>query len=119
MSEHDKSQVDLDALFAAEMNDTIEPSADLMARVLADAQEVQKSFAAVSPASPRQSIWRGMLAAVGGWPTFAGLATATIAGVWLGVSPPQGIDTLTDTMLGNSFEYSDYLPSFDSVLMEG
>ncbi|AML51602.1 hypothetical protein [Falsihalocynthiibacter arcticus] len=120
MSDHRTDPFDLDSFFEAEKKDTSEPSAEFLANVLADATLVQNQLGLANKA-PKTStgFWRTLNAVLGGWPTFAGLATATIAGVWIGVSPPQGLDTLTDSVLGNSFDYSDYLPSFDSVLTEG
>lgn len=120
MSDDRTDPFDLDALFAAEKQDALEPSEDLMARILADATGVQEKMGVerVEPATSN-GFWSALNSALGGWPTLAGLATATVAGVWIGVSPPQSLDTLTETVLGNSLDYSDYLPSFDSVLTEG
>lgn len=120
MSDQRSDPFDLEALFEAEKGNSLEPSDDFLTRVMADAKQVQTGFA-TAQATPIVSVgfWATLSAALGGWPTFAGLATATVAGVWIGVSPPQGLDSLTDSVLGNSLDYSDYLPGFDSVLTEG
>lgn len=120
MSDHRADPFDLEALFEAERKNAPDPSTDLLARIMADANQVQNELGA-GDAAPASAVgfWTTLRSVLGGWPTFAGLATAALAGVWIGVSPPQSLDTLTDSVLGNSFDYSDYLPSFDSVLTEG
>lgn len=120
MSEHQTNPVDLDALFAAEMGNPIEPSADFLSRIMDDAMTTQAGFN-VQESEPvvEQSLWGSIVGIIGGWPTLAGLATATVAGVWIGISPPESLNTLTDSVVGTSFGYSDYLPNLDSVLTEG
>lgn len=88
---------ELDALADA----TPLPSSDLMARVLADASAAQAGFdAPMRAATPRGvSVWGQIAAALGGWRAISGLATATVAGVWIGVSPPQGISTQVTPLL--------------------
>lgn len=112
--------VELDALFSAEKEASLEPSPEFLARIIDDAVQVQSEFqsGAVEPVASN-SFWQALVAAVGGWATVAGLATATVAGVWIGMSPPSGLETLTETVLGASLGYSDYLPNLDSVLTEG
>lgn len=73
----------LEAAFAALRADAPRPSAALMARVLADAEAAAPRHA--PPAARRAAlIWR----ALGGLPAAAGLAAATLAGVWIGADPP-------------------------------
>ena len=77
-------------------------SSDLMARVLADATAVQATFGAadVAEAPARAlSVWAQIGAALGGWPAISGLATATVAGVWIGVSPPAQLSTQVSPLL--------------------
>lgn len=120
MKSNQTNSVDLDALFAAEIDDPIVPSSEFLARVMGDAEQTQAEFSASQLVTVSgKSFWQSLMGAIGGWSTIAGLATATITGVWIGVSPPSGLDTLTDTVLGESFGYSDYLPDLDSVLTEG
>lgn len=120
MKNNQTNSVDLDALFAAEIDAPIAPSSEFLARVMGDADRIQSEFSSSQAESVSgNSIWQSLVAAIGGWTTVAGLATATVAGVWIGVSPPSGLDILTDTVLGESFGYSDYLPNLDSVLTEG
>lgn len=80
--------------------------------------------AAVAPTAPRGSgSWFGSL---GGWGAVTGLATATVAGIWLGFSPPTGLAGLADGVLGTSLsgtgdtiDQVDLLPTFESYLTEG
>jgi hypothetical protein len=76
---------------------TVIPSDDLMARILADAAEMQPNPHALmaSDTLPRRPLWQAVFAAIGGWPAVSGLATAGIAGIWIGVSG------LPDSVAGN------------------
>ena len=46
---------------------------------------------------------------LGGWPAVAGLAAASVCGLWLGINPPQG---LSDTA---AVFYSDETAMLDPV----
>lgn len=83
----------LDGFFAAGKAQTPEPSEALMAAIMADAMAVADTFDAQSaPVRPgRLGLWATLLAVLGGWPAVAGMATAAVAGVWMGVTPPQGV----------------------------
>jgi hypothetical protein len=62
------------------------PGTVLMARVLDDAFRLQPAVAA-PPAPARGGGWFADLAdALGGWRGAGGLATATVAGLWIGLS---------------------------------
>jgi len=65
--------------------------------------------------------WRDFGAALGGWPTFAGLATAAVTGVWIGFSAPDAVDDLTAGYLGYSSDpqFSDLMPTLDIFMTEG
>jgi hypothetical protein len=120
MGNHSTEPLDLDAFFAAEIEEAPAPSQALMSAVLADAMTTQAAFQAPAlGARPALGLWAAIGVAIGGWPAVTGLAAATVAGVWIGVSPPQGLDTFSETVFGSSYEYSDYLPVFDNVLTEG
>lgn len=112
----------LDAFFDAGRAAAPQPSAALMARVLADAGEVQA--AALEPVGPAVSAAPGrrfgplglLLAALGGWPSVAGLASAAVAGLWIGVAQPDmaayvGLETastdMTTTTETTGYDLSD------------
>ena len=81
---------DLDDLFAKARADSPVPSAALVTRILDDADAIQQSRAAPahSPEQRRRFSW---IAAIGGGGVFAGLATATLAGLWLGIAQPAPV----------------------------
>ncbi|MDH3262385.1 MAG: dihydroorotate dehydrogenase [Paracoccaceae bacterium] len=66
-----------------------------LARVLADAaREAPPAPAQARAAPPRLGRLAAALAALGGWPALGGLATAGVAGLWLGLSPPAAVEDL-------------------------
>lgn len=62
----------------------------LMARILADAEAVQAATRR-TPAPRRAGLGEHLYRLLGGWPAMAGLATAAVAGLWLGTSLPTGL----------------------------
>lgn len=91
----------LDALFAQARDEEVQPDDALLARVLADADEVQAGFASVQTAHPvTGSFWARLLDGLGGWPAVSGLAAATVAGIWIGVAPPASVADVTATFFG-------------------
>ncbi len=123
----------LDAAFAAARAMAPAPSERLLSRVEADALRVAAARVAAEreavrpkPAQPaRAGFWRGLSEAIGGRRALAGLITATLAGVWLGFSPPTPLAGLTQmvsqSVLGSAaaVEGLDLIPTFDSVLNQG
>ena len=98
----------LGAFFAAARAQAAQPDTALFARVMADADAVQAGFA---PASAATSDARGgtlrarldvIWHALGGWPSMAGLSAATVAGIWLGVSPPAALGTVAPLLTGGA-----------------
>ncbi|WP_421703995.1 dihydroorotate dehydrogenase [Aliiroseovarius sp.] len=118
----------LESFFEAGRADAPVPSQDLMARILADAQANMPAPAPLArPATPaRRGFLVGLLAAVGGWPSVATMATATVAGIWLGFAQPDTLSNLSGgTLLPGStataYEVDDLVPSygsFDGLLTE-
>lgn len=103
----------LDDIFAQARSVAPVPSDTLIARVLADA---------VPPVPTRtRQVRRGLLArlleVIGGWPAMGGLATATVAGIWVGVAPPASVADLMATLIGDEISVS--LFSTDLVLETG
>jgi hypothetical protein len=123
MAEMDKKPdtFDLDSLFADARRQDAAPAPDFMERVLQDALQVQAEFAAPVSAPPRASWLRQLLSAIGGWPAVAGLATAGVAGLWIGINPPSAVSTTTENLLGTSSDLYlvDLMPSYDLALVEG
>lgn len=100
-----------------------EPGDALMARIMADADRVQaaRAEAAAPAAAPRRGMLAGVLQALGGWPAMAGLATATVAGLWIGVSAPSGLAGVAqDVMAGANEAYLiDLDPDATFVIADG
>lgn len=91
MTDTDRIEIDLDRCLSEARDCPPAPPADLAARVLADAMEVQAGLTgpAPRPQPRRPGLWQQLVEALGGWPALGGLAAACAAGVWMGVSPPQ------------------------------
>lgn len=88
------SEAGLDSLFAEAKAAAPLPDAALLARVMADAGEVQAGFAEPAPLAGRtrrSSRIAGIFEMIGGWGGLGGLATATAFGLWLGMSPALGL----------------------------
>lgn len=115
----DHGMDDLQSFFDAAKAQTPEPSADLLARVQADALTMQPvRTAAVSERAP--GILRQLFMAIGGWPAVTGLTAATVLGVWLGAVQPAGLsDSLSTALYGDGTLTVDPQSSFDFVLLEG
>lgn len=86
----------LEAFFEAGRQDAPVPSDALMAAILSDAQAHQPSPQAIPAARPqRRSFWQELKAQIGGWPALAGMATATLAAVWVGFAAPGQLEVLS------------------------
>lgn len=110
---------DLESLFSAAREGQPQPSPDLLARVLADAQSVQ-AIPLAAPARaepPRGGLWSALAAVFGGSGALAGMATAMVAGLYLGFAQPMG-DGLLTTVLGVDTATMDMMPGIDALLEE-
>lgn len=130
-----ETERELEEFFRSLKRDTEEASPDLLSRVLEDAYEEQDSLVMreldAAEARPfetpqdsrRRGLLGGLLDAIGGWPAVAGLATATMAGIWIGYNPPTAFDGLTLSMLDTSYGYDlsigDSLLVYDDLLADG
>ncbi|WP_197919059.1 dihydroorotate dehydrogenase [Thiosulfatihalobacter marinus] len=90
MADMEQTNAMLDELFAeARRNAEAPVSPALLARVLADAEALQPAPRILEAARPRG--WRRFVTLLGGWPSVAGLATAALVGVWIGVAGSAGL----------------------------
>ncbi|WP_375690192.1 hypothetical protein [Pseudooceanicola sp. LIPI14-2-Ac024] len=129
MSKTDRTEglgdVELDALFAMARDDAPELPAGLAARMVSDGLAEQARRAAPVPvaAPPRPGPVRRFLAGIGGWPALTGLATATVAGVWIGISPPAVLAETAASLRGNAtaddLYLVDVMSAFDGLGAEG
>lgn len=88
----------LEAFFAAGREAAPEPGVAFLARIAAQGEAVQaeRMSAALAPpvrrdGAPRGGLFAALAAAVGGWGAFGGMATAALAGLWIGFA---GSETL-------------------------
>ncbi len=97
---HEKPEDPLDALFAAAHR--AEPGADLVARVLADADAVQRDVARTRQPTNRAGVLRrppAWITALGGWGGFGGVTAAGLVGLAVGFWSPDMIDVLSGGQL--------------------
>lgn len=99
MTDRHEDDLGLESFFAAARAAAPEPGSALLARIAAQGEAVQaeRLSAALAPPRPRRSmgIWATLAAAVGGWSAFGGMATAALAGLWIGFA---GSDTLAQAV---------------------
>jgi len=113
------TDAELDALFAAAVRDAPTPSGDLLQRIVADADMVSAARQA-PPLRVRRGLVDRLMAALGGWPAVAGLATATVVGIWIGYASPDALNGLTGGPLADgTYELGDLIPAFDYAGQEG
>jgi hypothetical protein len=116
MSDPKEPDLDLDALFADARAEAV-PTDALIDRIVADAAVVNAPVVVPGP-----GLWERMLDAVGGWPSISGLATAAIAGVYIGFSDPTLLETvgLTDTTdVTSDLLFGDEIYFDDASIGEG
>lgn len=94
----DRAEKNLDDLLVQAALQKPDVPADLMARVLIDADQMQPQATSAQPAG----LWDTLLEMIGGWPAVGGIAMAGVAGLWIGVAPPTGFETITSTVLGDT-----------------
>lgn len=113
---------DLERFFRAARTAAPEPPAAFLTRLAAQAEAVQAETvqARAVPARaarPRLGLVSALAAAFGGWAALGGMATATVAGLWIGLA---GAPTLVQAVgLGStvSAEADSYLPDADVLAL--
>lgn len=113
------NDLELNGLFSAARDAAPVPSDDLMARIIADSKA--QIVVATVPDAPRRGMFAGLLGLIGGWPAAAGLVTATMAGLAIGLLTPDTLDDLTGGYLASAsaYELEDLMPSYGDILGEG
>ena len=106
------NEVDLDTVFALAAQPPL-PSADLMARILADAVALQPKPRVSCAVPVVQRGWLGRLADIlGGGRALAGVTAAAAAGLYLGIAQPTPVLALTSLVSGTTtLDNLDLLPS--------
>jgi len=117
-----KHDDDLEAFFDAAQDMTPPVSEGLMARVLDDALAVQAEGERQQTRRSQDRPFTGILSALGGWPAMAGLATAAVAGLWIGFSPALGVGEAMASALGSDgadLYLVDFSTGFEIAFEEG
>lgn len=110
----------LEAFFEAGREDVPELSDSFMAALLQDADLAQPQPAALASPRVKRSLWQDIIAQIGGWPALAGMATATVAGVWIGFAAPDQLETLSGGVLlvgdyasvDTIYDVQDFAPNY-------
>ncbi|SFP03434.1 hypothetical protein [Tranquillimonas alkanivorans] len=108
----------LAAHFAAARADVPEPSAALLARIVADSEAVADARAG-TPRHKRWSLAARLAGAVGGWPSLAGLTAAAACGVWIGAAMPGAVAFLPAATQGEAYEITDLMAGYPALDEEG
>ena len=109
---------DLDDLFAEAKQAAIQPSDALMARVLADAAQVQVRPVAVAVVPPRAGWLAGLAALFGGAGSLVGVGSAAVAGLLFGFVQPDGLGAVADIWAASAVDQVDLMPQVDVLLAE-
>jgi hypothetical protein len=116
---------DIDDLLARARAAPPEPETALLTRIEAEARWLQLAFRAppAAPAAGPGALGR-WIAALGGGPALAGLASAVLVGLWIGTAQPAPVAAVTtgvSAALGQEtdVEYIDLMPDFGGLAAEG
>ena len=109
----------LNDLFEDVKQETVEPSDALMARVLADAAQLQPVKASAIVEAP--SLWSRAITSIGGWGAMSGVAAAGVAGLWIGLTPPDSVDSWVAEAMGSttSISFVDEFAVFEEGSFDG
>lgn len=112
---------DLDALFAQAKAKPMAPSAAVMARVLADAAAHQPQGQAwpAADARPKLGLFAQFAGFFGGAGALAGMASAAMAGLFIGYVQPSSLDLVTGAGAASaSLEQVELLPDLSAFFTE-
>lgn len=122
--------LELEALFAAAQDEVITPSDALLARVMADAEaeiatgaEAAADVCAARSEPANRRVLAALIATLGGWRSIAGLATAGVAGLVIGLGAPVSATTesydITVNADGSGYAVDDLMSGFYDLAGEG
>lgn len=120
--ESDMDHPDLDEMFAQARATLPLGDEALLARVYSDSLRMQPKPKPSVPRTTKGSSgwWVSLVNNLGGKRGLAGLGTAAVAGVMLGIVDPTSVLALTDTFFAAStVDEVDLMPGFDAILTEG
>lgn len=110
----------LDDLFDLARAQAPSPSHDLVMRILSDADSHLSDASELNRDSRKGTATR-LRDLFGGWPAWAGLATAAVTGIAIGFAAPEALDTWSGGYLSAAFGagMSDLMPSFTGLIGDG
>ena len=109
---------DLDDLLAGAQRASMQPSEALMARVLADAADLQARPAVVMAVVPRAGWLAGLAALFGGAGSLVGVGSAAVVGLFFGFVQPDGFGAVADMWAVGAVDQVDLMPQLDVFLAE-
>lgn len=110
----------LEQMFAEARADAPPASDAFLARIMADAEAEQARILAPQPPERRPVLQAFVAALAGGWAGLGGLAAASLAGLWIGLAPPDLIQNLAPGLYGDTVsvpllgDTSTYWAEYDS-----
>ena len=113
---------ELDAVFADAKADAMQPSQDLMVRVMADAAALQpqprpKLAPLRKPAQAAKGFWATLAALFGGAGALAGVGSAAVAGLFIGFVQPSAFDSVTGLLVSTAtIDHVELIPDVDALL---
>ncbi|MFT4151751.1 MAG: dihydroorotate dehydrogenase [Paracoccaceae bacterium] len=115
-----QDDLDLDALFATARRAAPAPSDGLFDRVLADARTHQPQARPLRTAAPapRRGMWSMLSALFGGGGVLAGMGSAMVAGLALGLLQPAPVSALTTAIFDDSAVAVDLMPAYSTMIEE-
>ena len=123
MPSDNRAEAELDGLLDAARRAPPAPDDAFLARVLADALQVQADARApaaqpVPRRTRRGGLWARLVATLGGAFALAGFGSAAMAGLVIGYVQPEQMIDLAGAIGLVSGESLDLLPGFDALLTE-
>ena len=119
MTTDDEKQ--LDQAFAEMRAHAVVPSEGLLDRIMMDADQVLSDITSLpnvdrpTATETPQGFGRALLEAIGGWMPIGGLTAAAMAGLWVGVYPPDVLYDSSAEVWGDTIE----VPVLESDVFAG
>lgn len=119
MTPTDRDIKHLDAVLRDARKQETRVPAHLMAAVLADARRLQPGLT-VPPVRASAVVRTRLFDLLGGWRAMGGLAVATCAGLWIGISPPAMLQDAEAVLFGAMpADYTNDAAGFGWTMDEG
>ncbi|MEM1235213.1 MAG: hypothetical protein AAGH70_13915 [Pseudomonadota bacterium] len=111
------SDAELETLFEASDSEAPLPSGDLVARIMADAEQAQPRAPAL-PEPEGRPWFAGLMEALGGAAGLTGLGAAVATGLVIGIFPPDLLASYADVLTGADVTLIDYVPGLQLSLAD-